>query len=289
MKFSNIKTFVIFLVLAVTTLSANAQNDFRNPQRLWEYQTEITFNGDNRESYYSFVGKGNITVTLDVKALSGNAGVYVDFLNAKGKKLSEMEVVQAQNRGTDRMVKDLSLDNKFQTIILKIKSIAYGSQASYPGNLKISLDGEFDGIRPSGGISSTENIDIEKTIDLDWTGKSIDSPRILTTRYSVLNFRGDNREEFLGFYGQGKIEITYDVKANNSNAGTYLTLLDQKGDDLSSQEVAQAMSKGTSRITQNIELNKRQLVIIKIVSIAYGSNNSYPGTLKITLNRGFVP
>ncbi|MBX7175012.1 MAG: hypothetical protein K1X72_28805 [Pyrinomonadaceae bacterium] len=288
MKFSNIKTFVIFLVLAVTTLSANAQNSLNSPQRLSEYQTAITFNGDNRESYYSFVGKGDVTVTLDVKALSGNAGVYVDFLNAKGKKLSEMEVVQAQNRGTDRIVKDLSLGNKFQTIILKVKSIAYGSQASYPGNLKISLDGEFDGMRSSGGTSSTEDIDFEKTINLDWTGNSIDNPRMLTTRYSVLNFRGDNKEEFLAFYGQEKIEITYDVKANNSNAGTYLTLLDKNGDNLSSQGVAQAMSKGTSRITQSIELNKRQLVIIKIVSIAYGSNSSYPGTLKITLNRGFA-
>ncbi len=288
MKFSNIKTFAIILVLAITTLSANAQNVFRNPQRISEYQTEITFNGDNRESYYSFAGKGNVTVTLDVKALSDNAGVYVDFLNAKGKKLSEMEVVQAQNRGTDRMVKNLSLGKKFQTVILKIKSIAYGSRASYPGNLKISLDGEFDGIRPSSGISSTDDTDFEKTINLDWTGKSIDSPRMLATRYSVLNFRGDNGEEFLAFYGQGKIEITYDVKANSSNAGTYLTLLDQKGDELSSQEVAQASNKGTSRITQSVELNKRQLVIIKIVSIAYGSNGSYPGTLKITLNRGFA-
>lgn len=276
------------LVLAITTLSANAQNELRNPQRLWEFQTGITFNGDNRESYYSFVGKGDLTITLDVKALSDNAGVYVDFLNAKGKNLSQMEVVQAQNRGTDRMVKNLSLGNKFQTVILKIKSIAYGSKASYPGNLKISLDGEFDGMLPSGGISSTEDIDFEKTINLDWTGKSIDSPRMLASRYSVLNFRADNREEFLAFYGQGKIEITYDVKANSSTASTYLTLFDQKGDELSSQEVAQAMNKGTSRITQSVELNKRQLVIIKVVSIAYGSSSSYPGTLKITLNRGFA-
>lgn len=288
MEFSNIKTFAIMLVLAITTLSANAQNELRNPQRLWEFQTGITFNGDNRESYYSFVGKGDLTITLDVKALSDNAGVYVDFLNAKGKNLSQMEVVQAQNRGTDRMVKNLSLGNKFQTVILKIKSIAYGSRASYPGNLKISLDGEFDGMLPSGGISSTEDIDFEKTINLDWTGKSIDSPRMLASRYSVLNFRADNREEFLAFYGQGKIEITYDVKANSSTASTYLTLFDQKGDELSSQEVAQAMNKGTSRITQSVELNKRQLVIIKVVSIAYGSSSSYPGTLKITLNRGFA-
>ncbi len=232
-----------------------------------------------------------MSITFDVKANSDNAGVYVDFLNNKGKSLSLMEVVQAQNRGTERVVKTFSLGKNFQTVVLKLKSIAYGSRGSYPGDLKITLDGDIDGLREKNverENPSSNDADFESVIELNSGGTSIDEPKLLSARQTVLNFKGNDEEQFFGFTGQGKIKITYDVKARGTNAGAYITLIDENGGELAGQEVVQAVNKGTFRITQSVDLGEKKLVIIKVVSIKYGSNSSYPGTLKITLNQGFV-
>ncbi len=290
MIFSRLNTISTLLFFAILAVSANAQNNINYPQALFQYQTNVPFSGDNSERYYSFVAKGNVSITFDLKAYSDNAGVYIDFINSKGKSLAEVELSQAVNRGSDRIVKNLSLGKKFQTVILKVKSLSFGSRASYPGNLKVSLNGYFAGFQSDNnwGSSSFNEIDFESETQLNWVGREIDSPRMLNTRYSVLNFRGDNKEQYVAFYGQGKIEITYDVKANGTNAGVYLNLLDENGEEIAPQEVAQGVNGGTNRVTQSIQLNGRQLVIIKIVSISYGSNGSYPGRLKITLNSGFA-
>lgn len=132
-----------------------------------------------------------------------------------------------------------------------------------------------------------EDDDFESTVVLKWTGSEIDNPRFLNTRYSVFNFKGDDQENFLAFYAKGKVKITYDVKANGSNAGVYIDLIDRDGDTVAMQEVIQAINGGTDRVTQTFEVNGRQLVIMKIKSIAYGSNpGSYSGKLNIKLNYG---
>lgn len=290
MIFSRLKIISTVIFVAVMAVSAIAQSTINYPQAVFQYQTTIPFKGDNSETFYSFVGKGNVSITLDLKANSDNAGVYVDFLNPKGRSLTPQEVVQATNNGTDRVVKNLSLGRKYQTVIIKLKSIAYGSRNSYPGSLKIGLNGDFNGLERSYDDSvgsASQDIDFDTTTDLDWFGKSIGSPRMINTRYSNLNFKGDNKEQFVAFYGQGNVEITYDLKANATNAGVNIILLDKNSEELSPQKLAQATNYGTDRVTQSIELDKRQLVIIKIVSIAYGSNASYKGNLKISLNQGF--
>lgn len=293
---SLINWMALFLV---TSAVVTAQSSLNNPQLINKKQTLVRFNGDNKEQFLSFVGRGSVSVTLDVKATTDNAGVYVDFLNNRGNPLLPVEVVQAVNRGTDRVVKTISLERKrFQTVVLKLKSIAYGSRSSYPGELKITLNGNIEGLNgdadglrensAGGRNSSPDDVDFESLIELNAAGRSINSPKFLNTRHTILNFRGNDEEQFLGFTGQGEVEITYDVKAKGTNAGAYITLIDENGDELAGQEVVQSVNKGTSRITQSVELGERKLVIIKIVSIRYGSNSSYPGTLKITLNRGFV-
>lgn len=293
-RFFSKASLVLLALTALLTFSTviAAQNSLNNPQLIDRRQTLIQFNGDNKEQFLAFTGRGSVSVTFDVKANSDNAGVYVDFLSKNGKSLSPTEVVQAQNSGTDRTVKTISLNNKtFQTVILKLKSIAYGSRGSYPGELKITLSGDVKGLQenkidkedmPSGSS------DIESVTELDSAGRSIDNPKLLSTKYTLLNFRGNDEEQFLSFTGQGDVEIIYDVKAKGTNAGAYIILLDENGDELTRQEEVQAINKGTKRLTQRVQLNERKIVIIKIVSIKYGSNLSYPGTLKITLNKGFV-
>ncbi len=298
MNFSRVllKTKVSLIIstalLFVTSTVVTAQNSLNNPQTINQRQTLVRFSGDNKEQFLSFAGRGSVSVTFDVKANSDNAGVYVDFLNNSGKSLSLMEVVQAENRGTNRVVKKISLDNKkFQTVVLKLKSIAYGSRGSYPGDLKITLDGDIDGLREKNvepKNPSSIDADFESVIELNSGGTSIDEPKLLSARQTVLNFKGNDEEQFFGFTGQGEIKITYDVKARGTNAGTYITLMDENGGELAGQEVVQAVNKGTFRITQNVDLGEKKLIIIKVVSIKYGSNPGYPGTLKITLNQGFV-
>lgn len=298
MNFSRFFSKASLILIASTSLllafanAVAAQNSLDSPQLINQRQTLIQINGDNKEHFLSFTGKGSVSITFDIKATSDNAGVYADFLNRTGKSVLPTEVIQAQNSGTDRTVKTISLGNKtFQTVILKLKSIAYGSRGSYPGELKITVDGDIKGLQenkidkenmPSG------NFDIESVIELDSAGRSLDSPKLLSTKYALLNFRGNNEEQFLNFNGQGDVEIIYDVKAKGTNAGAYIVLLDENGNELSAQEEVQAINKGTKRLTQKVELGEKKSVIIKIVSIKYGSSPSYPGTLKISINRGFI-
>lgn len=288
---TNSSLIISTALLLVFSTVITAQNSLNSPQPINRRETLVQFKGDNKEQFLSFAGRGSVSITFDVKANSDNAGVYVDFLNNRGKSLLPEEVVQAENRGTDRAVKTISLGKNFQTVVLKLKSIAYGSRNSYPGDLKITLGGDIDGLEEKNvglGNSSANDTDFESVVELNSAGKSIDNPKILFTRYTVLNFQGNDEEQFLGFNGQGKVEITYDVKAKGTNAGAYITLIDENGDELAAQEEVQAVNKGTKRTTQRIELDERKLIIIKVVSIKYGSNPSYPGTLKITLNQGFV-
>lgn len=291
--FSKIEFIFIVAVLFSTVLSGtiNAQNSLNNPQPILRNQTAVSFKGDNREQFFSFTGRGNVSVTLDIKANTENAGLNVDFLSRSGKSLSSSALVQAIDRGTDRVVKTISLGRNFQTVVIKLKSISYGSRASYPGTLKITLSGDIKDLEDNNVAqdnAADDNVDFESTTELNSAGDSIDNPKLIFTRNTILNFRGNNEEMFLGFTGQGKVEITYDIKAKGTNAGAYVTLLDENGDELAGQEVVQAENRGTARVTQTADLNERKFVVVKIVGIKYGSNSSYPGMLKITLNRGFA-
>jgi hypothetical protein len=290
MKISRINTVVIVLFLSAMTTAVNGQNSLSSPAPLVKNQTTVSFNGDNTERFYSFTRKGNVFLTFDVNAQSDNGGVYIDFLNTRGRSLAPQEVVQGVNSGTERVVKKLQLDKKYQTVVLKVKSISYGSRASYPGSLKITFGSGYahmpDRVEASGGFSRGE-ADFETTTDIDWVGSNIDTPRMLNTRYSLMDIRGDNREQFIAFYAEGIVNITYDIKAKGINSGANIFLLDRQGEELTEVALAQAVNKGTGRATQTVTLSRRQQVIIKVVSISYGNNPSYQGALKITLNSGY--
>lgn len=287
----NLTISLVFLTGLSTIVEA--QNSFSRPQPINQRQTTIPFDGDNSERFYSFTGSGEISITLDIKAGAFNSGVTVNFLNSQGKDIAPSELIQAINRGTDRIVRTISLGRNYQTVILKLKSISYSSSLSSAGTLKITISGNVKDLAEAsanaGDYKSNDEADSDSLAGSDEAENSLDNPRILRAQTTTMNFEGKNEEYFLGFYGRGKVEITYDVKAKGGNAGVYITLLDKNGRTLAGQDVVQAINKGTSRFTQSVELNRPQLVIIKVVGAGYGgSSGFYPGTLKITFNSGFV-
>ena len=309
MKYTTrISTVIINLAIMMALLTglsavAQTQNSLSRPQPLGHRQTTIPFDGDNSEHFYSFTGKGEISITLDIKAGSYNSGVTVNFLNSYGKDIASSVLIQAINAGTDRIVKTIPLGRNYQTVILKLKSISYGSSLSSAGTLKITINGNVkDTPQSSGNVkdmpqsnsNDRDNRSEDKASSDISAGpneeeNTLDNPTILHAQSTTMEFEGRNEEYFLGFYGRGKVEITYDVKAKGGNAGVYITLLDKSGRTLAGQEVVQAINKGTSRFTQSVELNKPQPIIIKVVGTGYGSNSSFnPGTLRITFNSGLV-
>ena len=272
---------------------AKAQSNLSRPQPINQRQTTIPFEGDESEQFYSFTGKGEISMTLDIKAGSFNSGVTVNFLNTKGRDIVPSVLIQAINRGTDRIVKTIPLGRNYQTVILKLKSISYGSSLSSAGTLKITINGNVKDLEnknaDTGGFKSDDETSSDSKIESNEEENTLDNPRILRAQSTVMDFEGKNEEYFLGFYGRGKVEIIYDVRAKGGNAGVYITLLDKNGRTLAGQDVIQATNKGTARFTQSVELNKPQLVIIKVIGVGYGGSSGFnPGTLKITFNSGFV-
>jgi major membrane immunogen (membrane-anchored lipoprotein) len=217
----------------------------------------------------------------------------VNFLNNQGKDIVGSELIQAINRGTDRIVKIIPLGRNYQTVILKLKSLSYGSSLSSAGTLKITINGNVKNLAEAnanaGDYKSDDEANFDSFVESNKEENTLDNPRILRAQSTTMDFEGRGEEYFLGFYGRGTVEITYDVKAKGGNAGVHIALLDKNGKAIGAQGVVQAINKGTDRLTQSVELNRPQLVIIKVVGARYGSSSGfYPGTLKITFNSGFV-
>lgn len=291
MVFANLA--ILLAVLAGLSTIAEAQNSLSRPQPINQRQTTIPFEGDNSERFYSFTGAGEISITLDIKAGAYNSGVTVNFVNSQGKDIAPSVLIQAINSGTDRIVKTIPLGRNYQTVILKLKSISYSTSLSSAGTLKITINGNIKNLTKEGANAGDYKSDYEANsdsfVESDEEENTLDNPRMLRAQSTVMDFEGRNEEYFLGFYGRGKVEITYDVKAKGGNAGVFVSLLDKNGRILGGQEVIQALNKGTARFTQSVELNKPQPVIIKVVGAGYGGGSSFnPGTLKITFNSGFA-
>lgn len=291
-------TLIINLAISLAFLTglsvvAEAQSNRSRPQPINQRQTTIPFEGDNSEQFYSFTGMGEISITLDIKAGAYNSGVTVNFLNSQGKEITPSVLIQAINSGTDRIVKTISLGRNYQTVILKLKSISYSDSLSSAGTLKITINGNVKNLTEAGAnagdYKSNDEANSDSFVESDEEENTLDNPRMLRAQSTTMDFEGRNEEYFLGFFGRGKVEIRYDVKAKGGNAGVFITLLDKNGRTLAGQDVVQATNKGTARFTQSVELNKPQPVIIKVVGTGYGGGSSFNlGTLKITFNSGFV-
>lgn len=81
----------------------------------------------------------------------------------------------------------------------------------------------------------------------------------------------------------GKLTVTLEVEAYQTNAGAYLDLLNANGKPLMQTLLVQAINHGSDKSSQSIKLIKSQVVVIRIKGIKYGTSGSYPGSYKILL------
>jgi cytoskeletal protein RodZ len=121
---------------------------------------------------------------------------------------------------------------------------------------------------------------------LNGKGSSFDDPQEITDKNVVLKFKGDNSEQFFVFEGGGEIHISLEIKAQTQNAGATISFMDTDGTELASPVLLQAIHSGTERGNAKFSLPEKQKVIMKVASIAYGTQDAYPGTLKINFESG---
>ncbi|HVF46835.1 MAG TPA: hypothetical protein VNA17_04650, partial [Pyrinomonadaceae bacterium] len=83
--------------------------------------------------------------------------------------------------------------------------------------------------------------------------------------------------------GPGKLTVTVEVAANETNAGATVDLLGSNNRAVVSNMLVQAVDGGSERVTKNVNLAKTQDIIIRIKGLRYGSSSGYSGIYKIRL------
>lgn len=110
-----------------------------------------------------------------------------------------------------------------------------------------------------------------------------DNPVALKSRLLSGQLDGSDDEYFYKFNaGPGKVTVTFEVKANETNAGAYLDLYDSNSEPLLSNILAQGVDRGSERVVESVQLSKRQTIIMRIKGIRYGSEGGR-GVFKVQL------
>lgn len=95
---------------------------------------------------------------------------------------------------------------------------------------------------------------------------------------------GTDDEFFYKFAASsGKLTVTVEVTANETNAGAMLDLFGANSKAILSDMLAQAANGGSERVSKSVNIFKKQDIIIRIKGLRYGSSAGYPGTYKIVL------
>ncbi len=95
---------------------------------------------------------------------------------------------------------------------------------------------------------------------------------------------GTEDEYFYKFQAKpGKLTLTLEVTANETNAGAMLDLFGPNSKAILSNILVQAANGGSERDSKSVNLAKAQDIIIRIKGLRYGSSASYPGIYKILL------
>lgn len=111
-----------------------------------------------------------------------------------------------------------------------------------------------------------------------------DNPTLLKSKVISDRLDGSDDEYFYRFSaGPGKLTVTFDVKANGTNAGAYLDLFDGNSNPILENVLAQGVDSGSERIVKSVQLNKRRNIIMRIKGIRYGDSGG-TGIYKIRLD-----
>ena len=82
--------------------------------------------------------------------------------------------------------------------------------------------------------------------------------------------------------GPGKVTITLEVEANETNAGATLDVFGAEPRPIVSNVLAQGVDKGSEKIERSFKLTKQQTIVIRIKGIKYGDSGG-TGSYTITI------
>ena len=127
------------LVLIAATCSVFAQSTNRDhPTPFTSDEIKGELNGEEIEYFYSFTaGRGEVTITVDVKSSGGTTGTAFELLDGDANKvLICCEGAQADSTGTTgRDVQSIKLAER-QTVILHLTPFKYGK-----GTYRVRISG----------------------------------------------------------------------------------------------------------------------------------------------------
>ena len=85
--------------------------------------------------------------------------------------------------------------------------------------------------------------------------------------------------------GPGKVTITLEVEANETNAGATLDVFSVGTRPILSNVLAQGVDKGSERVEKSFKLTKQQTIFVRIKGIKYGESGG-TGSYTITVQTG---
>lgn len=111
-----------------------------------------------------------------------------------------------------------------------------------------------------------------------------DNPTLLKSKLLSDKLDGSADEYFYQFSaGPGKLTITFDVKADGTNAGATLDLFDANSNPILENVLAQGVDSGSERVVKSVQLGKRRNIIMRIKGIRYGDSGG-TGVYKVRLD-----
>ena len=130
------------------------------------------------------------------------------------------------------------------------------------------------------GFGQKEGMEVKRATSLEGLAET----GFMTTAEVSDDLEGTEDEYFYKFKGrQGKLTLTLEVTANQTNAGATFDLLGPNSKPILSNILVQAANGGTNRTTKSVNLAKAQDLVIHIKGLRYGSSSGYPGVYKIRL------
>ena len=87
--------------------------------------------------------------------------------------------------------------------------------------------------------------------------------------------------------GPGKVTITFEIEASETNAGATFDVYDTRSRPLASNILVQGVDKGSERAVRSIRLTKPQDVVIRVKGIRYGDSGGV-GNYTIMLDGAVV-
>lgn len=108
-----------------------------------------------------------------------------------------------------------------------------------------------------------------------------DNPAPVLSNEILDDLDGSASEYFYKFTaGPGKLTLTFEVKAEGTNAGAMLDLFDARGTSILSDVLAQGVDGGSERLVKSVQLSRKRDIVMRVKGLKYGDSGG-TGTYKL--------